>query len=162
MATPLTDNPNPSGPGAGAMWTRADKDAVGTARSSSSQLWFTAAGGIVTEPSYPDLDTCQVRDFQLMFTDGTFFHDPRRDFTHRCDLIDPRAPAYRMTALARLSPTPSLRTFHDTQSTAVSAVGIYFVDLTTQPSEVGTTITFTFLWNATQNREGTNFSISIH
>jgi len=34
----LTDNPAPGGPGAAGMWSRADKDAVGTAYSSASQL----------------------------------------------------------------------------------------------------------------------------
>jgi glucoamylase len=101
MATLLIDHPAPGGPGAAAMWTRADKDAVGTAYSSASQIWFTAAGGIVTEIYFPDVDTPQIRDLQLMFTDGaTFFHDAQRDFTHKWDAIDPRAPAFRLTSTA--------------------------------------------------------------
>ncbi|MGG6892726.1 glycoside hydrolase family 15 protein [Rhizobium sp. BR 315] len=101
MATLLTDNPAPGGPGATAMWTRADKDAVGTAYSSASQIWFTVVGGIVTEIYFPDVDTPQIRDFQLMFTDGvSFFHDAQRDFTHTCEPIDARAPAYRLTSTA--------------------------------------------------------------
>jgi len=102
MATLLTDNPAPGGPGAPGMWARADKDAVGTAYSSASQVWFTVAGGIVTEVYFPDVDTPQVRDFQLMFTDGvSFFHDAQRDFTHQCGPIDPRAPAFRLTSTSK-------------------------------------------------------------
>ena len=102
-----TANPAPGGPGEPALWTRADKDGVGTARSSASQVWFTLAGGIVTEVYFPDVDTPQIRDFQLMVTDGaTFFHDAQRDYTHACapydpgSLTAPRAPAFRMTSTA--------------------------------------------------------------
>jgi glucoamylase len=99
MANLLSSNPAPGGPGVAATWTRADKDAVGTARSSASQVWFTVAGGIVTEVYFPDVDTPQIRDFQLMFTDGvSFFHDAQRNFTHQCTPIDPRAPAFRVTS----------------------------------------------------------------
>jgi glucoamylase len=101
MANLLTDNPAPGAPGAAAMWTRSDKDAVGTARSGASPVWFTLAGGIVTEVYFPDVDTPQIRDFQMMFTDGVnFFHDAQRDFTHVCEFIDARAPAFRITSTA--------------------------------------------------------------
>lgn len=107
MAIVLKTNPAPGGPGAAAMWTRADKDGVGTARSSASQVWFTLAGGIVTEVYFPDVDTPQIRDFQLMFTDGAnFFHDAQRDFTHECAPIDPRAPAFRVTSTSTDSQHP--------------------------------------------------------
>src|SRR5215813_6694395 len=101
MATLLANHPAPGGPGTTAMWTRADKDAVGTAHSSASKVWFTIAAGIVTEVYFPDVDTPQIRDFQLMFTDGaSFFHDAQRDFTRECEPIDPRAPAIRVTSTA--------------------------------------------------------------
>lgn len=96
MATSI--NPAPGGPGDLPTWTRADKDGVGTAHSWASPVWFTVAGGIITEVYYPDVDTPQVRDFQLIITDGsTFFHDAQSDFTHQCDLIDPQAMALRLT-----------------------------------------------------------------
>ena len=88
MATSI--NPAPGGPGDLPAWTRADKDGVGTAHSWASPVWYTVAGGIITEVYYPDVDTPQVRDFQLIITDGsTFFHDAQSDFTHQCDQIDP-------------------------------------------------------------------------
>ncbi len=83
------------------MWARADKDAVGTSRSFASPVWFTVAGGIITEIYFPDVDSPQIRDLQLMFTDGvSFFHDAQRDFTHKCEPIDPRATAFRLTSTA--------------------------------------------------------------
>lgn len=61
-------------------WTRGDKDAVGTAYSVASKIWFTMAGGCVTEVYYPTIDEPQIRDLQFLITDGkTFFHEERRD-----------------------------------------------------------------------------------
>jgi glucoamylase len=101
MAQSASSNPAPGNPGDPPAWTRGDKDGVGTARSWASLVWYTVAGGIITEVYYADVDTPQVRDFQLIITDGlTFFHDAQKDFTHRCDLIDPQALALRLTNTA--------------------------------------------------------------
>ena len=98
-------NPAPNGPGHQLNWSRADKDAVGTARSLSSQVWYTTAGGIITEVYFPDVDTPQVRDLQLIFTDGeTFFHDAQRDFTYQCNHSDPDAQSFRLTSVAKDQP----------------------------------------------------------
>src|SRR6476469_9940990 len=68
------------GPGMQPRWTRGDKDAVGTAYSVASKVWFTMAGGVVTEVYYPTIDEPQIRDLQFLITDGkTFFHEERRD-----------------------------------------------------------------------------------
>lgn len=86
MAQLLQSNSAPGGPGASPTWSRSDKDGVGTALSGSSLLWYTVAGGIVTEVYYPNVDTPQIRDFQLLITDGsTFFHDGTRDDTYTCE-----------------------------------------------------------------------------
>jgi glucoamylase len=66
-------------------WTRGDKDAVGTAYSVASKIWFTMAGGCLTEVYYPTIDEPQIRDLQFLVTDGkTFFHEERRDLN--CEL----------------------------------------------------------------------------
>jgi glucoamylase len=101
MANLLDSNPAPGGPGNPLNWSRADKDAVGTARSLASQVWYTTAGGNLTEIYFPDVDTPQVRDFQLIITDGsTFFHDAQRDFTYQCTLPEPQAQAIQLTSKA--------------------------------------------------------------
>jgi hypothetical protein len=89
MALILQNDPAPNGPGASPTWSRGDKDGVGTAYSASSQVWYTVAGGIITEVYYPDVDTPQIRDMQLLVTDGkTFFHDGTRDFDNTCELAN--------------------------------------------------------------------------
>jgi glucoamylase len=81
MASLLQNNPAPGSPGVSPTWSRSDKDGLGTALSGSSLLWYTVAGGIVTEVYYPDVDTPQIRDLQLLVTDGsTFFHDGTRNY----------------------------------------------------------------------------------
>ncbi|MGH9522747.1 MAG: glycoside hydrolase family 15 protein [Terriglobales bacterium] len=67
-------------PGIQPRWTRGDKDAVGTAYSVASKVWFTMAGGCLTEVYYPTIDEPQIRDLQFLITDGAnFFHEERRD-----------------------------------------------------------------------------------
>ena len=66
-------------PGIPPRWTRSAKDAIGTAYSSSSRVWFTVSRGVVNEVYYPTVDRPQIRDLQYLVTDGTsFFHDERR------------------------------------------------------------------------------------
>jgi glucoamylase len=76
MADLLKTRPAPGGPGLEPRWTPSSKDGVGTAYSTQSRIWFTTANGIITEIYYPTIDRPQVRDLQLLVTDGsTFFHD---------------------------------------------------------------------------------------
>jgi glucoamylase len=99
-------NPAPRGFQQPQSWSRADKDGIGTARSLSSPVWYTAAHGIVTEVYFPDVDSPQIRDLQLIVTDGaTFFHDAQRDFTHRCEWIDTPPPNRVPTQGLRLTNT---------------------------------------------------------
>ncbi|HET9494610.1 MAG TPA: glycoside hydrolase family 15 protein [Chloroflexia bacterium] len=70
--------PAPGGPGAEPKWTRSAKDAVGTAYSTASRIWYTFSDGVVNEVYYPTIDRPQIRDLQYLVTDGeTFFHDER-------------------------------------------------------------------------------------
>jgi glucoamylase len=60
-------------------------------------------GNEAATPSWAraDIDTPQIRDFQLIITDGaSFFHDFQRDFTHETTYPDPQATAVRITSKA--------------------------------------------------------------
>ena len=88
----------PDGPGIEPRWTGAAKDAVGTSRSAASHVWYTVSQGVVDEVYWPTLDRPQIRDIQLLVTDGeTFFHDERRDLETQTEKIDPDALAVRIT-----------------------------------------------------------------
>jgi glucoamylase len=90
--------PAPGGPGIEPRWTRGAKDAVGTAYSTSSRLWYTFSAGCINEVYYPTIDKPQIRDLQLLFTDGqSFFHDERRHFTCKVDCVSEAALGFHVT-----------------------------------------------------------------
>jgi glucoamylase len=75
-------------PGIEPRWTHGDKDGVGTAYAASSRVWFTIWNGILTEVYYPTADRPQIRDLQLLITDGhNFFHEERRHLRTETDRI---------------------------------------------------------------------------
>src|SRR6202521_4778333 len=84
MARIRGDNHAFGWPGLEPRWTHGDKDGIGTAYSAASRIWLTVWNGIVTEVYYPTVDTPQMRDVQLLFTDGeSFFHQETRSLeTH--------------------------------------------------------------------------------
>jgi glucoamylase len=70
---------------------------VGTAYSADSPLWFTIWRGILTEAYYPTIDRPQMRDLELLFSDGeTFVHEEKRDFVPIVERLEPHALGYRV------------------------------------------------------------------
>lgn len=91
-------NPAPGGPGIEPHWTRGAKDAVGTAYSTASRLWYSVANGVLTEMYFPTIDSPQVRDLQYLITDGeTFFHDERRHTRTQTDCLGSAALGVKIT-----------------------------------------------------------------
>lgn len=79
-------------------WTRGAKDAVGTAYSTVSRVWYTLAAGCVTEVYYPTIDQPQIRDLQYLITDGkTFFHDERRNLDSKIECIASAVLGFNVT-----------------------------------------------------------------
>jgi glucoamylase len=84
-------------PGIDPRWTAGNKDAIGTAYDDASQLWFTLWRGIVTEVYYPTIDRPQIRDLQLMITDGkTFVHEEKRHLDTTIEPLDGHTLGYRI------------------------------------------------------------------
>ena len=84
----------PGAPGLEPRWTSSAKDVVGTAYSTASKLWWTISHGVVNELYGPTIDIPQVRDLELLITDGeTFVHEEKRDLEHTFQYISPHAPA---------------------------------------------------------------------
>src|SRR5260370_25305682 len=80
-------------------WTSSRKDAVSTAYAASSRVWFTISHGTLNEIYYPTIDRPQIRDMELLLTDGaTFFHEEKRDLEYDFHYIDPKALAVRVVA----------------------------------------------------------------
>lgn len=92
----------PGGPGLAPRWTRGAKEAVGTAYSGASRVWYTVAAGVLTEVFYPTIDTPQIRDVQFLVTDGqTFFNDERRDTDSTITCVDTAALGFEITNTAK-------------------------------------------------------------
>jgi glucoamylase len=85
-------------PGIPPRWTQSAKDAIGTAYSAGSTVWFTVSAGILNEVYYPTIDRPQIRDLQYLVTDGeTFFHDERRHLDSRLEPLADNALGVRIT-----------------------------------------------------------------
>src|SRR5579859_2437318 len=83
-------------PGLEPRWTSSVKDAVGTAYSASSRVWFTCSHGILNEIYHPTIDHAQVRDMEFLVSDGeTFVHEEKRDLLSTFEYIHPEALGVR-------------------------------------------------------------------
>ena len=73
MASPVlaSGGEAPGAPGKAANWDRGDKDGFGTARGTSSKVWYTLRDGALSEIYYPRIDTPSTRDTQLVVSDGS-------------------------------------------------------------------------------------------
>jgi glucoamylase len=75
--------PAPAGPGAVSRFDLARKDCVGTARDTTSKVWFTVAGGVLSDVYEPTIDTTNVESMRFVVTDGrTFTELQGRDTTY--------------------------------------------------------------------------------
>ena len=63
------------GPGAPSFFDLARKDCVGTARNGVSKVWFTVAGGVLSDVYWPNVDATNVKTLQYLVTDGHSFTD---------------------------------------------------------------------------------------
>lgn len=88
----------PGAPGAIPTWTPGSKEAVGTATSTDSRVWFTLQGGILTEVYYPRLDTADVHSLEFAVSDGKTVWIESKDMLHALSSIDENALAYRQTS----------------------------------------------------------------
>lgn len=84
-------------PGIAPRWTSSSKEGVGTAYADASRVWFTLSHGILNEVYYPTVDRPQIRDLQLLVTDGeTFFHEEKRDLDNEITVLEKGALGYRI------------------------------------------------------------------
>jgi glucoamylase len=85
-------------PGLPPNWIDGAKDGVGTAYNSVSRIWFTLADGIITEVYCPTIDRPQIRDLQLLVSDGkTFFHSEKSHLFTDIRPISPHTLGYQIT-----------------------------------------------------------------
>jgi glucoamylase len=97
IAAPAAD-----GPGALSHFDLARKDCVGTARNTTSKVWFTVANGVLSDVYFPTNDNTNVETLQYVVTDGSTFTDLQtRDTTYSVEATDDRALTCRVTTTAK-------------------------------------------------------------
>jgi glucoamylase len=68
-------NVAPGAPGAPSYFDLARKDCVGTAAGPGSKVWYTVAGGVLSDVYEPTIDNTNVSTLQYIVTDGATFTD---------------------------------------------------------------------------------------
>ncbi len=77
----------------------ARKDCLGTARNGTSKVWFTVAGGVLSDVYYPTVDNTNSETLQFIVTDGSTFTDLQsRDMTYQVSALDQSGMACRVTS----------------------------------------------------------------
>jgi len=90
------------GPGALSHFDLARKDCVGTARNDASKVWFTVAGGVLSDVYSPTVDNTNVETLQYVVTDGSTFTDLQsRDTTYTVRSTDRSGMACQVTSTAK-------------------------------------------------------------
>jgi glucoamylase len=73
----------PGAPGAPSYFDLARKDCLGTAANRGSRIWYTVAGGVLSDVYEPTIDNSDVSTLQYIVTDGATFTDLQaRDMTY--------------------------------------------------------------------------------
>jgi glucoamylase len=88
----------PGAPGAMSYFDLGRKDCVGTATGTSSKVWYTVAGGVLSDTYEPTIDNTNVSTLQYVVTNGSTFTDLQtRDMTYRVS-ADPTGMACTVVA----------------------------------------------------------------
>lgn len=97
----LPGGPSGTAPGAPGDLSRFDlarKDCVGTATGTRSKVWYTVAGGVLSDVYEPTVDNSDVATLQYVVTDGSTFTDLQaRDLTYTVS-ADPSGMECTVTA----------------------------------------------------------------
>ena len=105
LASPRAAAPSgeaPGGPGATSYLDTARKDCFGTARNTTSKVWFTVADGVLSDVFSPTIENTNVSTVQYIVTDGSTFADlQQRDMTYRVSSPDPSGMVCRVTSTDR-------------------------------------------------------------
>jgi len=88
----------PGAPGAPSYFDLARKDCLGTATGTGSKVWYTVAGGVLSDVYEPTIDNTDVSTLQYIVTDGATFTDLQaRDMTYTV-AADPTGMACTVTS----------------------------------------------------------------
>jgi glucoamylase len=99
-AGPAHASPAPGTPGTTSHFDLARKDCVGTARG-GSKIWFTVAGGVLSDVYEPTIDTTNVESMRFVVTDGRSFTELQGRDTSYTVSTDPTGMACTITTSSK-------------------------------------------------------------
>ena len=89
----------PGGPGAQSYLDLARKDCFGTARNTTSKVWYSVADGVLSDTFSPTIENSNVSTLQYIVTDGHSFSDlQQRNMTYRVSSPDPSGMVCEVTS----------------------------------------------------------------
>ncbi len=89
----------PGGPGAQSYLDLARKDCFGTARDTTSKVWYSVADGVLSDTFSPTIENSNVSTMQYIVTDGRSFADlQQRDMTYTVSSPDRSGMVCRVTS----------------------------------------------------------------
>ncbi len=89
----------PGGPGSQSYLDTSRKDCFGTARTAVSKVWYTVAGGVLSDVYSPTLENTNLGTLQFVVTDGATFADlQQRDMTYTVSAADRSGMACQVTS----------------------------------------------------------------
>jgi glucoamylase len=101
-AAPAAAGEAPGAPGGMSHFDLARKDCLGTARNTTSKVWYTVANGVLSDVYYPTVDNTNVETLQYVVTDGKTFTDLQtRDMTYAARSLDDSGMACRVVSTAK-------------------------------------------------------------
>lgn len=126
----------PGAPGSLSHFDEARKDCLGTARDTTSKIWYTVADGVLSDVYAPTIDTTNVETMQYLVTDGSTFTDLQtRDMTYTvsadstgmiCTVTDTAdSGAYRLTSTYLTDPARDSVVVHTSYTPLTAAARNY-------------------------------------
>jgi glucoamylase len=120
----------PGAPGTASTWALGDKDGFGTARGTSSKVWYTLRDGKLTDVYYPRIDTPSIRDSQFVVVGKGFTDREDTDARHTVRLVDSRSLTYRITTTAKSGKWRLVKTFVTDPARSTVLQQVRFTSLT--------------------------------
>jgi glucan 1,4-alpha-glucosidase len=102
LAAPAALPDAAGGPGALSHFDLARKDCLGTSAGRTSKVWYTVAGGVLSDVYSPTIDNTNVETMQFLVTDGRSFTDLQtRDTSYTVRALDRTGMACEVTSTAK-------------------------------------------------------------
>jgi glucoamylase len=135
------------GPGAMSYYDEARKDCVGTAANSASKVWYTVAGGTLSDVYAPTIDNTDVKSLDPIVTGPGFTALQPRDMTYTVSALGRSGLACQVTATDAAHHFELVTDFITHPASAAVVIRVSLVPLAGAPSALSVYLRFNPLLN---------------